>query len=373
MTDVTMSAAVPGAGRSELHVGWIMPPFFRELPVDAEDVDEAGERLGELVRTVLAQGSEDDQITMFALYLQITAQLADLGAEYAGFCLLDMDGRPSTATVAVYRMPLDDTTAGEALAQAFSALRRAYPDDDVQISSLPAGRGDTQAVVRIGDAPFTLAPEASPSGEPLTVVRGQIQVYIPLPNDRDMLVFELSTPCMQDWDLYSELFATIIRTLDWATEEEAEMAAALSRVQPVAEVTPDPAVVQDLYAHSSLVLDGLGVRGRMDEGNAVSAVTCVECWSKGLTSACTARHQWQMDDVEEAVLAGAITKLDRAFQTQGWLKVSGTPDQSVSLAADGGQGTRVDATLLVGRRRLVVEVVAPCTRTVRGSGDTVFG
>lgn len=141
MTEVTTVTAAPEGRRGDLHVGWVMPPFFHELPVDAENVDEAGDRLGELVTTILAEGSEDDQITMFALYLQITAQLAEAGAEYAGFCLLDMEGRRSTATVAVYRMALEKITAGEALSEAYSALSRAYPDDDVQVSTLPSGRG----------------------------------------------------------------------------------------------------------------------------------------------------------------------------------------------------------------------------------------
>ncbi|MFI6013105.1 hypothetical protein ACIBAG_30540 [Streptomyces sp. NPDC051243] len=373
MTEVTTASADSKAPNRKFHVGWIMPPFFHELPVDAVEVDEAGDRLGELVTTILANGSQDDQIMMFVLYLEITAQLQEAGAEYAGFCLMDMDGRPSTASVAVYRMPLENTTADDVLSETLSTLRRAYPDDDVQISALPAGRGDSQAVVRIGSAPFTLSAEASPTGEPLEVPRGQIQVYIPLPGDTDMLVFELSTPCMEDWDLYSELFATIVRTLDWATEEEAEMAAALSLAEPVPDVAPDPAVVQELYVQSSRILDGLAVRGRMDEGNVVSAITCDDCWSKGLRSACTARHTWQIDDVEDALLAAAVGRLGDAFQGQGWLKLAETPGHSVSLAADGGSGSRVKATLIPGRLRLVVEVTAPCRRTVSGPAGSVFG
>lgn len=371
MTEATTTA--PPTEKPGLHVGWVVPPFFHELPVNSDDVDEAGEQLYETVRNVLPGGTEDDRFRMFVTYAGIIDDLRNAGAVYAGFCNLDFDGRPSTATVAVYRMPLQDVTAEDALTEALTGLRRAYPDDDVRISTLPSGKGDAQAVVRIGQAPFTLAAEASPTGEPLEVPRGQIQVYIPLPNDADLLAFELSTPCMEDWDFYSELFATIVRTLDWATEEQAEMEAALSQAQPVPDVAPDAAVVQELYSFSSRVLDALGVRGRMDEGNTVSAVACADCWSKGLTSVCTARHLWQIDDVDEALLSAAVGRLDAAFQSQGWLKLAGTPGESVSLAADSGTGHRVNVTLIRDRQRLVVEVVAPCTRTVRGPGDSVFG
>ncbi|MBA4864452.1 hypothetical protein H1V43_24480 [Streptomyces sp. PSKA54] len=373
MTESTTATPDSEMEKSRLHVGWVIPPFFHELPVDTDDADEAAERLYETVKKVLASGTDDERVRMFVTYAAIVGELRDAGAVYAGFCAMDMGGRPSTASIAVYRTPLQNITAEDVLSEALTALQRAYPDDDVRISALPCGKGEARAVVRIGDAPFTLAPEASPTGQPLEVPRGQIQVYVPLPNDADMLVFELSTPCMEDWDFYSELFATIVRTLDWATEEEAQMAAALSQAQPVPEVAPDPALVQELYVHSSRVLDSLGVRGRMDEGNAVSAVTCADCWSKGLRSVCTARHHWQIDDVEEALLAIAVGRLDETFQGQGWLKLSGTPGQSVSLAADGGSGHRVNVTLIAGRQRLVVEVIAPCTRTVRGPGDSVFG
>ncbi|CAL9379589.1 hypothetical protein SUDANB6_01031 [Streptomyces sp. enrichment culture] len=372
MTELT--TAQPDAGEKPgYHVGWVIPPFFHELPVDADDAEEAAERLHETVQKALPGGTDDERLRMFVTYAAMLDDLRGAGAVYAGFCNLDMNGRPSTANVAVYRMPLHDVTSEDALTEALTALRRTYPDDDVRVSSLPCGKGEAKAVVRIGDAPFTLAPEASPTGQPLEVPRGQIQVYVPLPSDADMLVFELSTPCMEDWDFYAELFATIVRTLDWATEEEAEMAAALSAAQPVQEAAPDPAVVQELYAHSSRVLDGLAVHGRMDEGNAVSAVTCADCWSRGLRSACTARHQWQIDDVEDALLAAAVGRLDETFQGRGWLKLSGTPGRSASLAADGGSGHRVSATVIPGRRRLVVEVVAPCTRTVHGPGDFAFG
>ncbi len=374
-TTATATAATPDSEteRSLLHVGWIVPPFFHELPVDTDDVDEAGERLYETVQEVLPGGTDDERFRMFVTYASIVGELRDAGAVYAGFCAMDMGGRPSTASVAVYRTPLQNITAEDVLAEASTALQRAYPDDDVRISALPCGKGEARAVVRIGDAPFTLAPEVSPTGQPLEVPRGQIQVYIPLPNDADMLVFELSTPCMEDWDFYSELFATIVRTLDWATEEEARMAAALSQVQPVPDVAPDPAVVQELYVQSSRVLDALAVRGRMDEGNVVSAVTCGACAARGLRSVCAARHRWQLDDVDDALLAVAVGRLDETLQAQGWLKLSGTPGQYTSLAADGGSGHRVNATLVPGRRRLVVEVVSPCTRTVRGPGDSVFG
>ncbi|AZQ40730.1 hypothetical protein EJ357_33810 [Streptomyces cyaneochromogenes] len=351
------------------HVGWFVPPFFHELPVDTEDTDEAAQRLFDLVQTFLGHASEYEQMRMYVIYAHILEQLVDAGAVYAGIGAIDMDGRPSTATISVYRTQIPDTTAEDMLSDLSTGLAQAHPDDDIRIVELASGK----AVVRIGEAPFVLSPEVSPSGEPIEVSRGQIQAFVPLPNNFELLTFELSTPSMEDWDYYSELFAQTVRSLDWSTDEEVRMAASLAETRPPEAIAPTPEVVQELYRYSSRVLDALSVLGRMDQGNQVSAITCPDCWTKGLRSACTARHHWQVDDVDDALLAAAVDRLGEAFQSQGWLKLSGTPGQSVSLAAHGGSGHQVDATLVVGRRRLVIEVVAPCTRTVSSPGDSVFG
>ncbi|PBC87051.1 MULTISPECIES: SseB family protein [unclassified Streptomyces] len=159
--------------------------------------------------------------------------------------------------------------------------------------------------------------------------------------------------------------------------EEGQMAASLDeghlaayyahppQATPAPEVKPDPEMVKELYANSSRVLDGLVVRGRMDEGNEVSAITCPDCWAKGLRSVCAARHRWQMDEVEDSVLANALGVMDQRLQAAGWLKLEEAPGQSVSLAAEGGAGHRVQASLVPGQRRLVVEVTAPHDQRTR--------
>jgi hypothetical protein len=373
MADITMGHPGPteATDRGRLYVGWIIPPFFHELPVDTDDPEEAADRLIALVREVMPGGSAEQQLRMFLMYAPIVGELIEAGAAYAGLCLMDMDSRPSTATVAVYRMPLDGVTHAEALAQAEAGLKAAHPDDDIRTSELPYGGGS--GVVRIGSAPVRLPAEASPTGEPLEVPRGLIQVFVPLPNDTEMLAFEMSTPCMEDWDYYSELFAEIVRTLDWATEEEAQLAATLSQAPSVVDTAPDEAVVQELYTRSSRVLEALAIRGRMDEAhNQVSATTCPDCWSRGLRSVCAARHRWQIDDVDDTALATAVDRLEARFQADGWTAVARVEGQRVSLTGtEDAPGHRVTAALAPGRRQLVVEVIAPCTRTVLAPGDTM--
>lgn len=63
-----------------------------------------------------------------------------VGAMYAGFCPLDMAGRPSTASVCVYQLPTEGAVE-DTLAEIKAALERKYRDDDIQIIELPCGRG----------------------------------------------------------------------------------------------------------------------------------------------------------------------------------------------------------------------------------------
>ncbi|WP_431965613.1 hypothetical protein [Actinacidiphila sp. bgisy160] len=366
-----MTDLVPVEGGGKLHVGWFMPPFFHELPVDTDDPDEGARRLVATAKEVLANGSEDEQMRMALLYASIMGDLRDAGACYAGFCVLDMDGRNSTATVAVYRTPLpEETTAAEAVPEMLAAFSRAYPEDDVQVSELPCGR---PGVVRIGSAPFDLPAELSPSGEAVAVDRGLIQVYVPLPNDAEMVTFELSTPSMEDWDLYSELFAEIVRGLDWGTEEEVALATALEQVPaPQEPPAPEPEVARGLYDRSSRFLDALGVRGRMDRGNELTAVTCPDCWGKGLRSACSARHRWRIDEVEEALLAPAVARVE-AFAAQGGWTVADAAGLRLTVHEEGEGAHRVTVTAVAGEGRITVEVLAPCHRTVRPPSGSAFG
>ncbi|MFE6867611.1 hypothetical protein ACFVFS_13700 [Kitasatospora sp. NPDC057692] len=40
-----------------------------------------------------------------------------------------------------------------------------------------------------------------------------VQVHLPLPDESRLLSLELSTPCAEDWELYSEVFAGIVRSV----------------------------------------------------------------------------------------------------------------------------------------------------------------
>jgi hypothetical protein len=201
-------------GPSDLvHVGWIMPPFIHELPVDAADADLAASRLKDIALEFLPDRSEEDQY-LFALLLG--NQLEPMTAAqviYAGLCFLEKDGQPTASTITVSQMQHgeDEETLLPTIEQ---TLATRYRHDEVQQSELPCG----PCVTRLGSAPFLF--ENPLTGETQRVDRTLIQVYVPIPGSSELMTFELSVHSPDGWDLHSELFAEILKTIDWTTDEE---------------------------------------------------------------------------------------------------------------------------------------------------------
>ena len=198
---------------SRVHVGWIMPPFLHELPVDAVTADEAAVRLKEIALAFLPDRTEQDRY-VFALQLGSQIEpMKEAGVIYAGLCFLEDQGQPTASTITVSQVQhgQDETTL---LATIEHSLSRQNRHDEVQLSVLPCG----PCVTRLGFAPFQF--ENPATGAMQRVERNLLQVYIPLPNSGEMLIFELSVNSPGGWDLHSEIFAEVLKTIDWATDDE---------------------------------------------------------------------------------------------------------------------------------------------------------
>ncbi|MEV5597352.1 hypothetical protein [Streptomyces sp. NPDC052496] len=366
-------APSPVRPRSRLHIGWIMPPFVHELPVDAPDADAAAERLHALATELMPEHSAEDQ---YRFALGIGAQLeAMIEADviYAGLCFLDVDERPSASTIMVSQVEHDSTDDEELLRVTRELLERKHPDDEYRTVELPCG----PALTRIGSMAFLINGEWSPTGQELPVQQSQIQVYIPLPGTRDMLVFSLDCPSPEAWELHSELFAEILKTVDWGTDQEIEDYRAMRQSAPVAAAEPDAAVQQELFWHSSRLLDAVALRARMVGGEQTTSVTCEACWSKGLRSACSARHGWRLEDVPPADLASALSRIDSAFSSQGWQVEpadhgAGLRARAGEAAAERSSGYSFTLTADAASGTFSVEVSSACER-ISVASDSLFG
>ncbi|MFC8449969.1 hypothetical protein [Kitasatospora sp. NPDC057223] len=190
-----------------LQIRFVVPPAFHEIPVLGTE-DEVAERLWEVVSEVLAGRPEEDRLLWAGMLIPLIPPMADAGVLYSGICLVDIDGRPSTASVLVSLNPLGDLRYEEALDTTAAQLAEGRPEAEITQVELPAGR----AVVMVGTE---VTPVTGPTadGEDAALSTSAIQVYLPLPNEREMLSLELSTPCAEDWELYSEVFADIVGSI----------------------------------------------------------------------------------------------------------------------------------------------------------------
>ncbi|MER7708838.1 hypothetical protein ABTX81_38920 [Kitasatospora sp. NPDC097605] len=213
-----------------LQIRFVVPPAFHDLPVLGTE-EQVAEQLWEVVCEVLASEGDDLRAGWAALLAGLIPSMAEAGTIYAGLCLLDVEGRPSTASVVATLSPLGGLGPARAVDGLRDGLSRARPEATVTELALPAGRA-----VAVIDGVSTPV-----GGE--TLATSVIQVHLPLPNESQLLSLELSTPCAEDWELYSEVFAGIVRSVHL---EFADLP--LSDSAPVPAPSPAPEVESRIRA-----------------------------------------------------------------------------------------------------------------------------
>ncbi|GGO55967.1 hypothetical protein GCM10012287_48460 [Streptomyces daqingensis] len=353
---------------SKLRIGWIMPPFFHELPVDAPDADSAAERLHSLATTLLAEHSTDDQ---YAFALLLGAQLEPMTENnviYAGLSFLEVDGQPTSSTVLVAQLPRDGGGDDETVLTTLQdTLKSTYTDDEVEQTDLPCG----PAVSRIGRAPFVV--ESTSTGEVTQVERQLIQTYVPLPGTAEMLLFELGVFSPEGWELHSEVFAEVLKTIDWATDQEIAEAAMLAQSGGARLEAADAlgeTAKRGLDRISDEVLRAVTDReGIAREDERLSATVCSACWDKGLRSPCVGHQAWQLSGVGESELEAALPRLVAHFSESGWrvedLRTDGLRAQTEEHA--------VKASTEPVAGRLLAEVSSVCNRLSNQTVADDFG
>ncbi|MFF2074344.1 hypothetical protein ACFVXG_06245 [Kitasatospora sp. NPDC058162] len=145
----------------------------------------------------------------------ITATLTDLiqdaGVRYAGVCALERDGRASEATlvISLARHPLPIT----ALATELATVRR---HAEVWTVLLPAGPAAVLVEGRTVPVPGALAAD----GQRRWVVTSAVQAFVPLPDGGTVLCAQLSTARPEDWELYTEAFAELLKSIQFGWDGE---------------------------------------------------------------------------------------------------------------------------------------------------------
>ncbi|MFG2844051.1 hypothetical protein ACGF12_12875 [Kitasatospora sp. NPDC048296] len=171
----------------------------------------------------------------------ISATLADLiqdaGVCYAGLCALELDGRASDAAlvVSLARHPLPIT----ALATELATVRR---HAEVWTVLLPAGPAAVLVEGRTVPVPGPLAAD----GQRRWVVTSVVQAFVPLPDGGTVLCAQLSTARPEDWELYTEAFAELLKSIQFGWDgtqvgAAAAPAPAVSASPPAVPVAPPTA------------------------------------------------------------------------------------------------------------------------------------
>ncbi|KOV60005.1 hypothetical protein ADL00_25420 [Streptomyces sp. AS58] len=202
--------APPALHAADIHVRWVMPEIFHDIPLHEEDDDKAVALLGELADKVLP-GAPEEEKTKFAVMCALGVDdLLAAGAEFAGICLTAVDDTPCTATVFVSLVDSPDTELEgvPAAVKAIASGLRRVEAGEVDRIDLPCG----PAVSCIGTREAKLTGELTETGEALQFPTSFIRVYVPLPNGTSV-VMEMGTPTMAGWDVFSTMFGNIVSSV----------------------------------------------------------------------------------------------------------------------------------------------------------------
>ncbi|MEV6796466.1 hypothetical protein AB0M87_31795 [Streptomyces sp. NPDC051320] len=207
-TNPSQERATQSIGRSDnIHVRWVMPEVFHDLPVAVDDDDEAVRILEELTAKALPGVPGEEQLKFGVLCALGLDDLVTAGAEYAAICVLALDETPCSATVFTSLVDSPDGVANPIRAIAAS-LRRTGSGNEVTEIELPCGL----AVSCVGTRQERVTGELADAGLPAVFATSFIRVYVPLPNGTTF-VMEMDTPTMTGWDTFATLFGNIASSI----------------------------------------------------------------------------------------------------------------------------------------------------------------
>ncbi|GGS88914.1 hypothetical protein [Streptomyces violaceus] len=208
MTTDTVDEAQRGLAESDgIEARWIMPEGFLELPFEADDFDELAEQLIELAQQALPGADEEVQVQYAAMCAAHYDEFIEAGVQYAGFVTTEVDGVRCTATVNVSLLDLDERAGSNPVGFIATTMQHLELGQVGEVQ-LPCG----PAVTCVGNRPSNIDGSLTPSGEAEPIWTSFIQVQIPLDNGT-VLLLEMGTPTAEGWDVFSAMFAGIVKSV----------------------------------------------------------------------------------------------------------------------------------------------------------------
>jgi hypothetical protein len=184
-----------------------MPEGFLELPFEADDLEELGKQLLELAKQALPGADEEVQVQYAAMCVAHYDEFIEAGVQYAGFVTTEVDGVRCTATVNVSLLDLDERAGSNPVGFIATTMRHLELGQVGEVQ-LPCG----PAVTCIGNRSSSIDGSLTQSGQDESIWTSFIQVQIPLTNGT-VLLLEMGTPTVEGWDVFSAMFAGIVKSV----------------------------------------------------------------------------------------------------------------------------------------------------------------
>jgi hypothetical protein len=194
-------------GGDGIEVRWIMPEGFLELPFEADDLDELAGQLVELAKQALPGADEEVQVQYAAMCAAHYDEFIEAGVQYAGFVTTEVDGVRCTATVNVSLLDLDERAGANPVGFIATTMRHLELGEIGEVQ-LPCG----PAVTCVGSRSSHVDGSLTQSGRDEPIWTSFIQVQIPL-NNGTVLLLEMGTPTAEGWDVFSAMFAGIVKSV----------------------------------------------------------------------------------------------------------------------------------------------------------------
>ncbi|MGW4895948.1 hypothetical protein ACWEQL_27385, partial [Kitasatospora sp. NPDC004240] len=232
---LTSPGGPPGVSARTVPTGPAAPatgPAAALDPVARAAAAELGTHLGEVAEELFS-GTGPERRRDFAV---IAATLADLissgGVVYAGVGALELDGRATDATLVIslahHPRPITE------LSTELATLRR---HAEVWTVLLPAGPAAVLVEGRSVPVPAPLAAD----GQRRWLVTSVVEAFVPLPDGVTVLCVQLATAHPQEWELYTEVFAELLGSVQFGWDGvPGRPGAHLAAGAPAVPVAPVP-------------------------------------------------------------------------------------------------------------------------------------
>lgn len=204
-------------------------------PATVAAADELARHLAEVAEELFSATGPEPRRDFAVISATLADLIRDAGVVYAGVCALELDDRTSDAAlvVSLARHPLPIT----ALATELATVRR---HAEVWTVLLPAGPAAVLVEGRTAPVPGPLAAD----GQRRWVVTSAVQAFVPLPDGGTVLCAQLSTARPEDWELYTEAFAELLKSVQFGWDGVPAAMSGVPVQAPAPVRTPAPAPAQ---------------------------------------------------------------------------------------------------------------------------------